>query len=220
MKPKERLDFKKEKIRAFFHTFTVESDKSEVIKETEIEKIEREGLEYVQMRLPIDEITQQKENELKEKIEGNIIKAHIREAKEEDLESVKAIYNRSWLTSKTPFRMIEIDTLNPIFKDPDTVFLIGKLYGQDAAFVILDFEGPNKEYAVIAGLGVIPKYQRKGLGTIMGMAAWNYLKEHFSNIKELRCEVYKNNTVSFNFIKNLGFEEYGTETYRREDFEP
>jgi ribosomal protein S18 acetylase RimI-like enzyme len=110
--------------------------------------------------------------------------------------------------------------LSPIFEDPDTLFLIGRLYGQDVAFVILDFEGPHNEYAVIAGLGVVPKYQRRGLGTIMGMAAWNYLKKNHPNIEELRCEVYKNNTASYNFIKSLGFEVYDTKTYRREDFEP
>ncbi len=220
MKPKERLDLKKERIRAFFHTFTVDSENKEGDHAAELELIEKEGLEYVQMRMPISEIAEEKEKELKQKIEGKIIKAHIREATEGDLENIKEIYNRAWLTSKTPFRMIDIDTLNPIFHDPDTVFLIGKLYGQDSAFVILDFEGPHKEYAVIAGLGVVPKYQRKGLGTIMGMTAWQYLKQHHPNIKEIRAEVYKKNIVSYNFIKSLGFEEFGTKTYLREDFEP
>lgn len=220
MKPKERLDFKKEKIRAFFHTFTADSTTEEDDHRAELEKIEKEGLEYVQMRLPIQQITEEKEEALKQKMESNIIKADIREATEADLEKVKKIYNRAWLTSSTPFRMIDIDTLDPIFRDPDTIFLIGRLYGQDAAFVIIDFEGPNQEYAVIAGLGVIPKYQRKGLGTIMGMAAWNYLKQNHPNIEELRSEVYRKNTASYNFIKSLGFEEFGTKTYRREDFEP
>ena len=220
MKPKERLDLKKEKIRAFFHTFTADSATEEDDHKAELEKIEKEGLEYVQMRLPIQEITEEMEDALKQKMESNIIKADIREATEADLENIKNIYNRAWLTSKTPFRMIDIDTLDPIFRDPNTIFLIGRLYGQDAAFVILDFEGPHQEYAVFAGLGVLPKYQRKGLGTIMGMAAWNYLKKHHPNIEELRCEVYRKNTASFNFIKSLGFEELGTKTYRREDFEP
>lgn len=220
MKPKERLDLKKEKIRAFFNTFTANSATEEAEHSTELEKIEKEGLEYVQMRLPIQEITEEKEKSLKRKMENNIIKADIREATEADLENIKNIYNRAWLTSKTPFRMIDIDTLDPIFRDPDTIFLIGMLYGQDAAFVILDFEGPHQEYAVFAGLGVIPKYQRKGLGTIMGMAAWNYLKRNHPNIEELRCEVYRKNTTSYNFIKSLGFEAYDTKVYLREEFEP
>jgi ribosomal protein S18 acetylase RimI-like enzyme len=48
------------------------------------------------------------------------------------------------------------------------------------------------------------------------MAAWNFFKE--IGVKELRCEVYKSNKVSYNFIKSLGFEEYDTKTYKREDF--
>ena len=69
---------------------------------------------------------------------------------------------------------------------------------------------------MIAGLGVLPRFQRKGLGTVIGMAAWNYFKK--KGVKELRCEVYKSNTVSYNFIASLGFEEFGVKTYRREDF--
>ena len=83
--------------------------------------------------------------------------------------------------------------------------------------MIIDFEGENNEYGVIAGLGVLPRYQRKGLGTILGLAAWSYLKE--KGIKELRCEVYKDNKVSYNFIKGLQFEEFGERIYRKEDFD-
>ena len=87
----------------------------------------------------------------------------------------------------------------------------------DGGFVILDLEGPNKEYGVIAGLGVIPRYQRRGLGTIIGLAAWEYFKK--KGIKELRCEVYKDNKISYDFISSLGFEEYDVKVYKSEDFE-
>jgi ribosomal protein S18 acetylase RimI-like enzyme len=55
------------------------------------------------------------------------------------------------------------------------------------------------------------------LGTILGLAAWNYFKE--KGLKELRCEVYKENLRSYNFIKSLNFEEFGEEVYRKEDFD-
>ena len=109
--------------------------------------------------------------------------------------------------------------LSTILEHPDTVFLIGKIYGIDSAFVLLDFEGENKEYALIAALAVIPRFQRRGVGTILGMAAWNYLKENHPHVKEIRCEVYKDNKVSYAFIKGIGFEEYDTRVYRKEDFE-
>ena len=98
------------------------------------------------------------------------------------------------------------------------MFLIGKVYGRDAAFVILDFEGENNECAVIAALAVLPRFQRKGLGTILGTAAWNYLKENYKHVKELKCEVYKDNKISYSFIKGIGFEECGTKAYKMEDF--
>ncbi|TXT65354.1 MAG: hypothetical protein BAJALOKI3v1_110056 [Promethearchaeota archaeon] len=218
MTPVSKIELKKNRIRAFFHTLETEKKEKGEISE-ELQKVEKEGMEYIQLKLPVERITDEFENNLRNKIENKIIRANIREAEEKDLDIIKDIYNQAWLTSNTPFRPIDVDTLDKIFKDPDTIFLIGKIYGRDAAFAILDFEGPNKEYAIFAGLGVIPKFQRKGLGTIVGMACWNFIKENHPHVKELRAEVYKNNEVSYGFIKGLGFEEFGVKRYRKEDFE-
>jgi len=215
---KKRLDLKKRKIRAFF--LSVETKKKEnIVIDKEAEQIYQDGMVYVQMRLPVEKITEGFENGLKDKIEHNIIKAKIREATKEDLDTLKNIYNRAWLTSNTPFRPITKTDLKKILEYPETVFLIGKVYGMDAAFLLLDFEGENKEFAIIAALAVIPRFQRRGVGTILGMASWQYLKEHYPNVKEIRCEVYKENKVSYSFIKGIGFEEYGTKIYKKEDFE-
>jgi ribosomal protein S18 acetylase RimI-like enzyme len=212
---RKKIELKRKALRTLF--FRIEKDKDKrTISDLE-ELILEEGMAYIQMCLPVSKIGKEFENELKEKIEKNILQAKIREATEKDIQSVVNIYNKSWLTSNTPFRPIEKQTLKKIFEAKDTVFLIAKAYGIDGAFVILDFEGENKEYGVIAGLGVLPRFQRKGLGTVIGMAAWNFFKE--KNIKELRCEVYRDNKVSYNFIKSLGFEEYDVKIYKSEDFD-
>jgi len=211
-----KFTFKKKRIREYFSTFKLKSKEQSADIEQIQEKIFQEGMIYVQMRLPVKKITLEFENSLKKRIEHKIIHAKIREATSEDLDSIMTIYNRSWLTSNTPFRPITVDSLQKIWEYPDTVFLIAKVYGTDGGFVILDFEGENKEYGIIAGLGVLPRYQRKGLGTILGVATWNYFKS--KGVKELRCEVYKDNIVSKSFIKWIGFEEYGFESYRNEDF--
>ncbi len=185
------------------------------------EEIENElattGMEYIQMKLPVAKITPEFEEVLTEKVEHNILRAKIREAKLEDLESVRALYNRSWMTSNTPYSSITLNSLTTIYEYPETIILIARVYGSDAAFVILDCEGPKNEYGIIAGLGVIPRFQRKGLGTVIGMAAWNYFKK--KGVKELRCEVYKDNIVSYNFIKSIGFEEFARKVYKSEDFD-
>ncbi|MFW9818022.1 MAG: GNAT family N-acetyltransferase [Candidatus Thorarchaeota archaeon] len=215
---KKKLDLKKRKIRAFF--LSIETKKKQDVEvDKETEELYQDGMVYIQMRLPVDKITNQFEIQLKDKIEHNIVKAQIREATAEDLDSLKNIYNRAWLTSNTPFRPITKTDLKKILDYPETVFLIGKVYGTDASFLLLDFEGENKEFAIIAALAVIPRFQRRGVGTILGMASWQYLKEHFPHVKEVRCEVYKDNRVSYSFIKGLGFEEYDTKIYKKEDFE-
>jgi ribosomal protein S18 acetylase RimI-like enzyme len=206
---KKRLNLKKTAIRRLF----LNLDKEDKSVHDELLK----GMVYIQMRLPIEKITREFEESIEKKIEDNIFRAKIREAISKDLEIITEIYNKAWLTSNTPFRPLQKETLKTIFNDPNTVFLIAKVYGIDGGFVILDFEGDDKEFGVIAGLGILPRFQRKGLGTILGLAAWSYFKE--KGVKELRCEVYKDNHASYKFIKGLQFEECGTKVYRKEDFE-
>ncbi len=215
---KKKFDLKKRKIRAFF--LSIETKKKQKLEvDSTAEELYQDGMVYIQMRLPVQKITEQFEGKLKDKIEHNIIKAKIREATESDLETLKNIYNRAWLLSNTPYRPITKTDLKKILDYPDTVFLIAKVYGIDAAFALLDFEGENNEIAVIAALAVIPRFQRKGVGTIIGMSAWNYLKQNYSNVKEIRAEVYKDNVISYAFIKGIGFEEFGKKVYKKEDFE-
>ena len=214
----KRVDLKKRRIRAFFLSIEKKKKRKEFVDE-KVEEPYKDGMIYIQMRLPVDKITKAFENKLKDKIEQNIIKAIIRKAKREDLDSLKNIYNRAWLTSNTPFRPITKTDLLKILEAPDTVFLIAKVYGIDAAFVLLDFEGENKELAVIAALAVLPRFQRRGLGKILGVYIWNFLKQNYNNVKEIRAEVYKDNKVSYAFIEGIGFEEYERSVYRKEDFE-
>lgn len=215
---RKRIDLKKRKIRAFF--FSIETKKKQNLEvDKAAEELYQDGMVYIQMKLPVKKVTEEFENKLKDKIEHNIAKAKIREASKEDLESLKNIYNRAWLTSNTPFRPIRKTDLVKILEYHDTVFLIGKVYGMDAAFLLLDFEGKDNEYAIIAALAVLPRFQRRGVGSVLGMASWQYLKDKYPNVKEIRCEVYKDNKVSYSFIKGIGFEEYDTKVYKKEDFE-
>ncbi|MFX0138763.1 MAG: GNAT family N-acetyltransferase [Candidatus Hodarchaeota archaeon] len=215
---KKKLDLKKRKIRAFF--LSIETKKKQKLEvDKAVENLYQDGMVYIQMKLPVEKITKEFEEKLKNKIEHNIIQAKIREATKEDLDSLKYIYNRAWLTSNTPFRPITKTDLSKILEYPDTIFLIAKIYGSDAAFLLLDFEGENNEYAIIAALAVIPRFQRRGVGSVLGMASWQYLKEKYPNVKEVRCEVYKDNLVSYSFIKGIGFEEYDKKVYKKEDFE-
>jgi ribosomal protein S18 acetylase RimI-like enzyme len=215
---KKKFDLKKRKIRAFF--LSIETKKKQNLEvDKAADDLYQDGMVYIQMRLPVDKITEDFEAKLKNKIEHNIIKAKIREATKEDLDSLKQIYNRAWLTSNTPFRPITKTDLEKILDYPETIFLIAKVYGNDAAFLLLDFEGKDNEYAIITALAVIPRFQRRGVGSVLGMAGWQYIKEKHPNVKEIRCEVYRDNNVSYSFIKGIGFEEYDTKVYKKEDFE-
>lgn len=207
------ISFKKNRIRSHFLNYT---KKNESLYKDKKEEEENISMTYIQMKLPIKKITPLHESKLKEEIDHNILRANIREATEGELEIIMNIYNKAWLTSNEPYSPLTVDSLKVLYNDPLITILIAKVYGIDAGFVMLDFEGAKKEYGIIAALGILPRFQRKGLGKILGMAAWNFFKQ--KNVKELRCEVHIDNKVSYNFIKSLGFEEFNRYVYKKEDF--
>jgi ribosomal protein S18 acetylase RimI-like enzyme len=196
-----KFSLKKKRVRSLFLAIEKKGKTSDDLENELLTK----GMAYIQMKLPVEKITPEFEAEISQKVEKNILKAKIREASEKDLQDVANLHNKSWMTSCTPYTPISVQSLKTIFDYPDTVFLIASVYGVDGGFAILDLEGPNKEFGIIVGLGVIPRFQRKGLGTVIGMAAWNHFKK--IGIKELRCEVYSENKRSYDFIKSLGFED-------------
>jgi len=141
---KQKLNLKKKALRSYFLHIEKDSGKDNI---SDLQKqILNNGMVYLQMRLPIEKITKEFENTLREKIEKKIYRANIREAELKDLSIITDIYNKSWLTSSTPFRPIQRETLKKIFNDQNTVFLIANVYSSDGGFVILDFEGENNDF--------------------------------------------------------------------------
>ena len=79
----------------------------------------------------------------------NYLKPKVREASKSDLGSLVNIYNISWMTSNTPFRNLTVKTMENLHNNRDIIILIAKVYGIDAGFIILDFEGAEKNVNLI-----------------------------------------------------------------------
>jgi ribosomal protein S18 acetylase RimI-like enzyme len=203
------------KLRKYFGT--LEKNDLNLKKLENVEKSLDNGMEYIQMVLPIDKITKETERKLRENVEHNILRAKIRKAREFDLEALMNLYNKAWLTSHEPFRALNLNNMKSLYNDPRLSIFIANVYGLDVGFLILEFEGKNKQYGIIVAMGVNPRFQRKGLGKIMALFAWDLFKKN--KISELRSEVYKNNKVSINFLRSMGFEERGIKVYKSEDYE-
>ena len=172
---------------------------------TEIYDLFEERPSYIQFQMDVNKITEEFENYLKKKIDHSILHAEVRKATIEDTESIFRIYNKTWRSSPMPFRQVNKETFLKLFKQPNTIFLIANVESLDGAFILIHFEGEKNELGIINGFATLPKFQNKGLGTTLAMAAWNYFKER--GVKELRCEVHKDNNITHSFIKSLGFEE-------------
>jgi ribosomal protein S18 acetylase RimI-like enzyme len=157
------------------------------------------------MKLPVAKITKRFEEKLREQVSHNILGAEIREADSDDVESILSIYDKSWHSTTMPFVPITRKRVLSLLQNTNYEILIAKVNKIDSAFAIVYLTGDDKEVGVIGILAVIPELQHRGLGTLMGIAIWDYFIR--KEVKELRCRVYFDNTASYTFLRRLGFEE-------------
>ena len=181
--------------------------KSFIVKlSADIKSLGNKDINFIQMRLLVSNITPEFEQNIKQKISHGILKAEIREAKMEDVERLIKLHDLAWHSTPMPYRPLDKENIVKMLKDENIIFLIAKIEGKDSGFALIYFTGTDRKISVIAGLGILPELQRKGLGTMLGLASWDYFKK--KGVKELRCKVYKDNKTSYNFIRGLKFEEY------------
>ncbi|MHA1674352.1 MAG: GNAT family N-acetyltransferase [Promethearchaeota archaeon] len=167
-----------------------------------------QNYKYLQMRLNIENISEEFAQELEEyRISG----IQIRKAEMEDLEVFVKIYNRAFMRGSDPWSPVTAEQFSDILKHKTTIVLIASILNEDVGFIITDLEEAGK-IGIICGLGTDPRWQRRGIARYLGIAAWDYFSKIL--VKELRCEVYENNKPSYKLIKSLHFEEYGTKTYQ------
>jgi ribosomal protein S18 acetylase RimI-like enzyme len=167
----------------------------------------------VVLKLPIEKITSEFEKKLRDRIRPYSEVPKIRQVKEEDYESVVPIYNRAYKNLHAKILPINLDIIRDMDEDSESVILVAEADDEIAGIIILEFEGQNDEYeyVTITDWAVSPKFRRKGIGTRLCIAAWDYFEP--KGVKEIRCEVYVNNPVAYNFIKSMGFEEIRTDYY-------
>ncbi|TFF91904.1 MAG: N-acetyltransferase [Promethearchaeota archaeon] len=170
--------------------------------------IYQEDENYIKLGLSISKAKEIAVNKLEKYIKSHRTDVKIREAEKKDIAKINQIYHESWNASHLPMKEVTEDLFMEIFEDDDTKFIIAELDSKDVGFILVEFNKLNKEIGLISGLGIVPEYQGRGLGKYLAFEAWNFFRD--KGIKELRCEVYKENKVAISFIKSLGFEEYGT----------
>ncbi len=115
------------------------------------------------------------------------------------------VFNKSLLTGTDPYQPIDYSDLD---KFPKTTFL-GYLYGRPVAFVTYTIEEEDGlKVGVIAGLGVVPEYRRRGVAKALLLKTARELESMF-NVNKLVCDVYEKNIASLNLVKKFGFKEEG-----------
>ncbi len=163
---------------------------------------------YNQMKLNVEQTAKLYQNEIDEYRLSGI---KVRKAEKKDLTIIVSLYNRSFMNGADPWNPGTLRQFEEIMALPFTAILIGSTYGEDIGFIITALEGENLDIGFICGLGVDPRWQRRGFARFLCIASWDYFLQ--KKIKEIRCEVYEKNNISYKLIKSLHFEEYGKKSY-------
>ena len=159
---------------------------------------------YIPMRLPVEKITEEFENFLREKVNQKINNSHIREANLDDLSSLIFLFDEAWHSTTMPYHPLsKKKIITKIFYNPDKKILIADIDSFDCGFAFIG--QINDDIGEISALGILPEYQHKGIGTLLGIASWDFFRERGVNV--LQCKVYKDNQISKSFLKGIGFEE-------------
>ncbi|MHA1110506.1 MAG: GNAT family N-acetyltransferase [Promethearchaeota archaeon] len=211
----KKPSFKREQIRRFFSipTFSYDEDEEEIRPaQTPVSTPPpAEGYPYIQMSLGGENFTAEFEEKLHKRISSQV---KIRKATEDEIPLLTKLYNRSFLTAQDPYSPMKEQDMRDIFHYNKTIILIAQIWGTNAGFIIIDFETSEegKKIGFISGLGTLPEWQKRGVGTTLGIASWAYFKN--AGVHELQCEVYKKNLGSYKLIKGMGFQEYGIKYYK------
>ncbi len=216
--PTRKKSLKSEQIRRFFSmpTFSLDGDDEDddiqsVSSIAHVEEPPKDGYPYVQMILGGENFTPDFEEKLNKRISSQV---KIRKATKEEIPLLTHLYNRSFLTAKDPYSPMKEQDMHAIFYYNKTIILIAQIWGTDAGFIIIDFETSEdgKKIGYISGLGTLPEWQKRGVGTTLGIASWGYFKD--AGVDELHCEVYKKNLGSYKLIIGMGFQEKGVKFYK------
>lgn len=160
---------------------------------------------YIHMKLPIKKISSKFEENLQQRIANNLVKVKIREATRADAKIFMELHKDIWLSTSMPFKPFTQKNVEQLIETPKIIFLIANIDDKDIGFAIIHHAGKQNDIGVITALGIKPRLQRNGLGSILGLEVWKYFKK--KGLKELRCRVSKDNKKAYLFIKSLGFEE-------------
>lgn len=192
--PENWINLKRNRIREFF------SGVSERIRD-----LYNIRDDYIEMEMPASKMSPEFVKHLKDKVEKYHGDVHIREASKEDINIIMDIYEKAWKSSTMPFRISSKEKLKDIYEYHGTKFLIASIKNQDVGFILIDIAGVGDNTGIIVALGILPEFQRKGIGHYLALHAWEYFQKF--NVSQFRCEVHVENELAINFIKEFGFKE-------------
>ena len=161
---------------------------------------------YIHMKLPINKISREFEENLEEKTNNTKKKIKIRNATKSDANNFIRLHKTIWSSTTMPYKPFSKEIVENLIEDPNIIFLIANVNDKDVGFAIIHYAGKHNQIGIITALGIISEFQRKGFGTKLGLEIWKYFKK--KGLEELNCRVSKDNTKAYLFIKSLGFEEF------------
>ncbi|MDF1538882.1 MAG: GNAT family N-acetyltransferase [Candidatus Thorarchaeota archaeon] len=130
---------------------------------------------------------------------------HVRMIERTDLEAFVELYNKCFLASPDPFRLLTLEEAQRL--DFEGVF-VAEMWDTYSGFIACFVEkDENSIYGEITGIGVLPSRRRRGVATALIRCASEYFID--AGVEDVYCEVFEDNAPSQMLIASYGFKEVG-----------
>jgi len=145
-------------------------------------------------------------------MKGNILRPVMREASEEDLESVLRVYRESGIDSGQNLSAAESAAiLKRIEQYPNyKVFaaeIDGQIVGTFALLIVDNLSHKGTRSGLVEAVGVLPSFQGKGIGKEMMQFAMNRCRDH--GCYKMMLSSNETRTNAHKFYESLGFTRHG-----------
>jgi len=123
-----------------------------------------------------------------------------------DAKGLVRVFNSVFLGSNDPIPRISEQDLDDL---PSDRILLAESEGEIVGFLMCGIKTLEGEVVGVIGyVGVISKWRRKGVATLLAVEAGRYFLKN--RLKKVICEVYYLNKNSYKFIESFGFSQTAT----------
>ncbi len=163
-------------------------------------------LAFVQMKIVLKFINSNLKKNLKIKLDSQLKDLIIKKTNVTDIKSILKIYRICFNNLNYSRVTLNAEKLRDHFNSPNSCGFLAEYEGREIGYILLEVDGVSNKHGIISSVGVLPRYQRSGVGANLILKAFSYFEEN--HVSQVFCEISLLNQAGYCFLKSVNFENF------------